>query len=70
MPKRIRQIHRWLSMTFLVTVAAGFVVLFQGAKPDDPAFLVFYTPLPPLAVLVITGVYMFLLPYRAKRRAR
>ena len=32
------------------------------------AFTLTYSPLPPLALLALTGLYMFVLPYAAKRR--
>jgi cellulose synthase/poly-beta-1,6-N-acetylglucosamine synthase-like glycosyltransferase len=61
----IRQIHRWLSIIFTVTVVANFVAM-ALAKP--PSWLV-YSPLLPLFLLMFTGLYMFALPYAAKRRA-
>lgn len=65
--KRIRQIHRWLSIAFTVTVIAVFVALAQ----EDPVVWVSYLPLFPLALLLITGLYMFALPYATKwRKAR
>jgi hypothetical protein len=62
----IRQIHRWLSIVFTVTVIANFVALSQGTPPP----WITYSPLPPLAFMLFTGLYMFVLPYTAKRRAR
>ena len=62
----IRQTHRWLSIAFTVTVIANFVALSQGKPPD----WVTYSPLLPLALLLLTGLYMFVLPYAARRRAR
>jgi hypothetical protein len=65
MNKRIRQIHRWLSIAFTVTVIATFIALAQ----EEPAVWVSYTPLLPLALLLFTGLYMFVLPYAKKWRA-
>jgi hypothetical protein len=62
----IRQIHRWLSIVFTVTVIANFVALSQGTPPP----WITYSPLAPLAFLLFTGLYMFVLPYTAKYRAR
>jgi hypothetical protein len=64
--KWIRQTHRWLSIVFTLTVIANFVALAvrRGAQP--PA-VVTYSPLPPLFFLLFTGLYMFVLPYTAKR---
>jgi hypothetical protein len=60
----IRQIHRWISIFFVAIVIAIFVAQGVGAKP---AFWVYLSPLPPLALLALTGLYMFALPYVAKR---
>ena len=63
--KWIRQIHRWLSIAFTVTVIANFIALAQGKPPD----WVTYSPLLPLGLLLLTGLYMFVLPYAAKWRS-
>jgi hypothetical protein len=63
--KRVRQIHRWLSIIFTVTVIASFVALAQ----EKPAIWVSYVPLLPLALLLFTGLYMFVLPHAAKWRS-
>jgi len=60
----VRQIHRWLSIVFTLTVIANFIALALG---EAPAWLV-YSPLPPLFLLMFSGLYMFALPYVAKRR--
>ena len=65
--KWIRQIHRWLSIAFTVTVIANFVAL--GVGQGQPAAWVTYSPLLPLALLLLTGLYMFVLPYAAKGRS-
>ena len=62
----IRQIHRWVAIAFTVTVIANFVVLSRGTPPP----WVTYSPLLPLALLLFTGLYMFVLPYVANRRSR
>jgi len=64
----VRQIHRWLSIAFTVTVIANFVALARGAGTPPP--WVTYSPLVPLAFLLFTGLYMFVLPYAAKWRSR
>jgi hypothetical protein len=63
--KWIRQIHRWLSIAFTVTVIANFVALGLG---EPPVWLV-YAPLLPLFILMFTGLYMFALPYAASWRS-
>ena len=63
--KWARQIHRWLSIVFTVTVIANFIVLGLGKQPG----WVVYSPLPPLFLMMITGLYMFYLPYARKGRS-
>lgn len=60
----IRQIHRWLAIIFTLTVIANFVAMSQG----QPPMWIVYSPLPPLFLMLATGLYMFFLPYAAKRR--
>ncbi len=60
----IRQIHRWVSIVFTSTVIANFVAMTQGPPPA----WVTYSPLLPLALLLFTGLYLFVLPYAAKWR--
>jgi cellulose synthase/poly-beta-1,6-N-acetylglucosamine synthase-like glycosyltransferase len=62
--KWIRQLHRWLSIAFTLTVVANFVAMGLG----EPPALVVYSPLLPLFLLLATGFYMFALPYVAKSR--
>lgn len=61
----VRQIHRWLSIAFTVTVVANFVVLARGGGTPPP--WVTYAPLLPLALLLLSGLYLFVLPYVARR---
>lgn len=65
-----RQFHRWLSVTFILTVIACFIALGQRERIE----WLFYLPLLPLALLTLTGLYLFVLPYavrwRNARRAR
>jgi hypothetical protein len=68
--KWIRQFHRWLAIAFTVTVISCFVALTQDLTPEDPAFVVFYVPLLPLALLIFSGLYLFALPYTTKWRSR
>ena len=55
----IRQVHRWMAIVFTATVVANFVAMAMGEPPP----WVVYSPLPPLALLILTGLYMFVLPY-------
>jgi hypothetical protein len=61
----VRQTHRWLSIAFTLTVIANFVALSRGTPPA----WVTYSPLPPLAFLLFSGLYLFVLPYLTKRRS-
>ena len=61
----IRQSHRWLSIIFTLTVVANFVVRTQGEPPE----WVTYSPLPPLFLMLFSGLYLFALPYIGRRGA-
>ena len=60
----VRQIHRWLAIIFTLTVVVNFIAMSQGPTP----MWIVYSPLPPLFLMMATGLYMFALPYMAKRR--
>jgi hypothetical protein len=62
--KCIRQTHRWLSIAFTVAVIVNIVALGQ----EKPAVWVGLLALLPLAFLLFTGLYLFVLPYATKRR--
>jgi hypothetical protein len=62
----IRQVHRWVSIVFTLTVVANFAAMTQG---QPPAWIT-YAPLLPLALLLFTGLYLFVLPYAARSRNR
>lgn len=64
--KWIRQTHRWLSMAFTLTVIANFVAMTKG---PPPAWIT-YSPLLPLFLLMLSGLYMFFLPYVTRSRNR
>ncbi|HYH80658.1 MAG TPA: hypothetical protein VEX86_12720 [Longimicrobium sp.] len=63
----VRQIHRWLSIVFTVTVIANFVALARGGGVQPPPWVT-YSPLLPLFLLLFTGLYMFVLPYTTRWR--
>ncbi len=60
----VRQLHRWLAVAFTVAVVATTVALTR----DEPVVWVSYLPLLPLALLLLTGVYLFALPYLRRGR--
>ena len=63
----IRQTHRWLSIIFTTVVVAIFAMLGAGM---EPAQWVYFLPLLPLALLMFSGLYLFVLPYATRWRAR
>ena len=63
----IRQTHRWVSIAFTATVLANFVAMALG-HGQPPAWIT-YSPLAPLALLLFSGLYLFVLPYTARRRS-
>lgn len=66
--KGIRQSHRWMSVAFTVAVIANIVAMAaQGGAMPPP--WVTYSPLLPLFLLMLTGLYMFVLPYATKWRS-
>ena len=62
----VRQIHRWLSIAFTVTVIVNIVALGQE---ESTRLQVAFLPLLPLALLLFTGLYLFVLPYATKWRS-
>ncbi len=63
--KWIRQIHRWLSMAFTVAVIVNIVAVVQKKYSDRMGILAVL----PLALLLVTGLYLFVLPYATKWRS-
>jgi len=66
--KWVRQVHRWMSVAFTATVIANFVAI-ALARGRMPPPWVTYSPLLPLALLLLTGLYLFALPYATKWRS-
>lgn len=65
MNKWIRQFHRWLSIIFTLTVLANLVALAMQKQSTWVGLMALF----PLILLMITGLYLFALPYLAKSRA-
>lgn len=63
--KGIRQVHRWTSVVFTLTVIVTFVALAR----EEPLGWVSYLPLAPLFLLLFSGLYLFALPYVTRWRA-
>ena len=62
--KWLRQVHRWLSIAFTLAVIVNIIALVRA----EQAVWVGLLALLPLALLLITGLYIFALPYAAKWR--
>ncbi|HEY4046924.1 MAG TPA: hypothetical protein VGM27_08665 [Acidobacteriaceae bacterium] len=60
--KWIRQTHRWLSIAFTVAVIVNLVAVGQKKYTLWVGLLA----LLPLALLLFTGLYLFVLPYASK----
>lgn len=63
----IRQTHRWLSIIFTVGVVVNFIVYSVRGKDHPPAFWVNLLALIPVFLLLLSGLYLFVLPYVARR---
>lgn len=57
--RSIRQIHRWVAIIFTLGVIANIVTM----SLTTPPFWVGLLALIPLILLLISGLYMFALPY-------
>ena len=62
--KWIRQIHRWLSIAFTVGVIVNGVAVARGRYTGWVGLLAGL----PLALLLFTGPYLFVLPYATQWR--
>lgn len=62
--KWMRQIHRWLSVAFTLAVIVNGILVAQGKYTAWVGLLA----LLPLALLLFTGLYLFVLPYAANWR--
>lgn len=64
---RLRQFHRYACVAFTVAVIANIIAL---GREENLRFWVGISALIPLALLLFTGLYLFMLPYAAKWRSR
>jgi len=62
----IRQIHRWLSIAFTLAVIVNVIAMIR----EEQAVWIGLLALFPLVLLLLTGLYLFALPYAAKWRDR
>ena len=66
----IRQFHRWLSIAFTLGVITNLVVYTLAGKQHQPAFWWNLLALIPVFLLLISGLYLFVLPYAVRWRRR
>lgn len=64
MTSLIRTIHRWTSLAFCLAAASIFAGMAVSRLPE----WFYYLPLPPLAVLLPTGLSLFVLPCLRRQR--
>ena len=61
----IRQLHRWLSMVFTVAVIINLIAMMQ----EKQAVWIGMLALLPLVLMLLSGLYLFALPYAARWRS-
>ncbi len=64
----IRRSHRVVSIVFTLTVIANFVAMALRPGTPPPPWIT-YSPLLPLALLLLSGLYLFAQPYIGRRKA-
>lgn len=60
----IRQGHRWISILFTLAVLVNIAAMTQGEPPLWIGLLALF----PLILLLLSGLYLFALPYIARVR--
>ena len=60
----IRQGHRWISILFTLAVLVNIAAMTQGQPPLWIGLLALF----PLILLLVSGLYLFALPYIARAR--
>ena len=63
--KWVRQTHRWLSMAFTAAVIVNIVAVVLEKYTNSLGLLA----VAPLALLFLTGLYLFVLPYATRWRS-
>jgi hypothetical protein len=66
----IRQTHRWLSAAFTLAVLVNIVLNVAPLVSEEVATVVGMVTLLPLGLLLITGLYLFILPYISRKTRR
>jgi hypothetical protein len=60
----MRKLHRWLSIVFTLAVILNIACMFR----KDPPMWVGFLALVPLIPMLLSGLYLFALPYMTKAR--
>ncbi|HTS55956.1 MAG TPA: hypothetical protein VMH03_00320 [Terriglobales bacterium] len=63
--KWIRQTHRWLTLAFTAAIIVNLVAIVQKRYSNSLGLVAVAT----LALLFLSGLYLFVLPYAAKWRS-
>lgn len=63
--KFIRQTHRWLSVAFTLTIIIVGVAAVRGKYANSMGLVAVFV----LALMFLTGAYLFVLPFAAKWRS-
>ncbi len=61
----IRQLHRWLSIAFTIAVIFNVIALIRKEQAVWVGLLALF----PLILLMLSGLYLFALPYAARWRS-
>ena len=64
MNARLRQFHRWLSILFTLAVIVNVVALMRHQQATWIGLLALF----PLILLLLSGLYLFALPYLRRTR--
>lgn len=64
-----RQTHRWLSLVFTLLVIVNIVLNVFASGQEQLVLWVGLSTLLPLFLLLLTGLYLFVLPYATKWRS-
>ena len=65
MSSSLRKLHRGVAMFFTLLVLANLAVMTQGPVPS----WLTYSPLPPLLLLMLSGLILFFQSYLARHRS-
>ena len=63
--KFIRQTHRWLSVAFTLTIIIVGAAVVRGKYTNSLGLVAVFV----LAMMFLTGAYLFVLPFAAKWRS-